>query len=405
MSGIRTIDALECAGRRIVVRVDLNVPMRDGGISDATRLEKAAVTLRELAGRGARVVVLSHLGRPGGRRDPALSLAVLTEPLSRALGGAAVRFAPDCIGAAARDAIAGLPPGGVALLENLRFHAGEEANDPQFAAMLAEGADAYVNDAFSAAHRAHASIDALARLLPCHAGRQMQAELEALARALDAAERPVTAVVGGAKVSTKLAVLHNLVTRVDRIIIGGGMANTFLHGRGVDVGRSLAERDLAPEAQAIEDEAREHVCMIMLQHDAVVARALEPGGEARTVPVTDVPGDMMILDVGPVSQQRFGAALRSSATVVWNGPLGAFETPPFHEATVALAQTAAELTDAGRLVSVAGGGDTVSALALAGVTDRFSYVSTAGGAFLEWLEGRPLPGIAVLEEAATERAR
>ena len=397
MSAVKTLDELECAGRRVIVRTDLNVPMQAGTVTDATRLDAAAVTLVELARSGARVVVMSHLGRPRGRPDPALSLRPLAEPLSRAAGGIRVGFAGDSIGSAAVDAVAGLAPGEMVLLENLRFHAGEEANDPQFAARLAELGDAYVNDAFSAAHRAHASIEAIAGLLPCYAGRQMRAELDALAGALESAQRPLTAVVGGAKVSTKLAVLGNLVRRADRLIIGGGMANTFLHARGIGIGRSLAERDLAAQARAIEDEARTCGCELLLQEDAVVAAQLAPGAVVETVPITAVPGDRMILDVGPVSRAAFEAAIAASRTVLWNGPLGAFETPPFHEGTVEVARALARRCEAGGILAVAGGGDTVAALALAGVTDRLGYVSTAGGAFLEWLEGRTLPGVAALE--------
>jgi phosphoglycerate kinase len=397
MSTYKTLDDFAPKGKRVLLRVDLNVPMRDGKVTDATRIERAAPTITELVERGARVIVMSHFGRPKGKREPSMSLAPLAEPLSEALGGAQVRFADDCVGEAAARVVADLGDGNVALLENLRFHAAEEANDDAFAGALAALGDVYVNDAFAAAHRAHASIEAVARKLPAHAGRLMQAELEALGAALDNPKRPVAAIVGGAKVSTKLELLGNLVTRVDRLIIGGGMANTFLFARGLDVGASLAERDLADTAREIEAAAKRAGCEILLQDDAVVAGGLKAGVENRTVPVDQVPSDMMILDAGPASATRFAEAVTACRTVVWNGPLGAFEIPPFDAATTSLARHVAELTDAGEVLSVAGGGDTVAALAQAGVQERFSYVSTAGGAFLEWMEGKELPGVAVLK--------
>ena len=396
MSTYKTLDDFAPKGKRVLLRVDLNVPMRDGKVTDATRIERAAPTITELVERGARVIVMSHFGRPKGKREPSMSLAPLAEPLSEALGGAQVRFADDCVGEAAARVVADLGDGNVALLENLRFHAAEEANDDAFAGALAALGDVYVNDAFAAAHRAHASIEAVARKLPAHAGRLMQAELEALGAALDNPKRPVAAIVGGAKVSTKLELLGNLVTRVDRLIIGGGMANTFLFARGLDVGASLAERDLADTAREIEAAAKRAGCEILLQDDAVVAGGLKAGVENRTVPVDQVPSDMMILDAGPASATRFAEAVTACRTVVWNGPLGAFEIPPFDAATTSLARHVAELTDAGEVLSVAGGGDTVAALAQAGVQERFSYVSTAGGAFLEWMEGKELPGVAAL---------
>ena len=325
-----------------------------------------------------------------------MSLAPLAGPLSDALEGTPVKFADDCIGDAAATVIAALGDGEVALLENLRFYGEEEANDDGFADALAALGDVYVNDAFAAAHRAHASIEAIARKLPAHAGRLMQAELEALGAALDNPKRPVLAIVGGAKVSTKLDLLGNLVAKVDRLIIGGGMANTFLFGRGFDVGASLAERDLSDTAKQIEGRARDAGCEILLQDDAVVAGALAAGVETHVVPIDEVPSDMMILDAGPASAARFAETIATCRTVVWNGPLGAFEIPPFDAATMALARRVAALTDAGEVLSVAGGGDTVAALAQAGVQERFSYVSTAGGAFLEWMEGKELPGIAAL---------
>jgi len=392
-----TMDDLDFDGRRVLVRGDLNVPVADGKVTDATRIERLAPTLRELCGKGARVIVMSHFGRPKGRVVPGMSLKPVAPALSAALGGADVAFAPDCVGAAAAAVIDDLPPGGVALLENLRFHPGEEANDPAFAAELAKLGDAYVNDAFSSAHRAHASTEAIAHLLPCAAGRAMQAELEALATALESPAHPVAALVGGAKVSSKLDVLGNLVGRVDAIIIGGGMANTFLHARGVDVGASLCEHDLADTVREIEAKAAEAGCDLVLPVDAVIAAKFEAGAAAETVFVNAVPAGMMILDIGPRSIVDLKNRLGALRTLLWNGPLGAFEVPPFDAGTVAVAQEAGRLTRAGNLISVAGGGDTVAALNHAGAAGDFSYVSTAGGAFLEWLEGKILPGVAALE--------
>ena len=397
MTAFRTLDDIEVAGLRVLVRVDLNVPMQGGAVGDATRIDRVAPTLTELAAAGARVIVASHFGRPKGRRVEAMSLAPLAAPLSRALGGRPVRFVADCIGEQAEAAVTALAPGEVLLLENLRFHAGEEANDPGFADALARLADAYVNDAFSAAHRAHASTTALAARLPSAAGRLMQAELEALGRALQAPERPVTALVGGAKVSTKLAVLANLTRQVDRLVIGGAMANTFLHARGVAVGASLHEPDLADEARRIMAAAEASGCAIVLPADVVVTREFREGAEGTVMRVADVPADGIILDLGPETVARIEAALAASRTLVWNGPLGAFEIAPFDRATATCSRAAARLTQAGTLLSVAGGGDTVAALQAAGVRDAFSYVSAAGGAFLEWLEGRTLPGVAALE--------
>ena len=397
MTAFRSLDDIEVAGKRVLVRVDLNVPMRAGAIGDATRIDRVAPTLAELAHKGARVIVASHFGRPKGRQVAAMSLGPLAEPLSRALGGRPVRFVPDCIGAEAEAAVAALAPGDVALLENLRFHAGEEANDASFADALAALADLYVNDAFSAAHRAHASTTAVAARLPSAAGRLMQAELEALGKALQAPEHPVIAVVGGAKVSTKLAVLANLIGRVDCLVIGGAMANTFLHARGVAVGASLLEPDLAEDARRIMGEADAAGCEIVLPTDVVVTREFREGAAGTVTEVAQVPANGMILDLGPASCARIEAALAAARTLVWNGPLGAFEIAPFDRATVTCARAAARLTGAGTLLSVAGGGDTVAALQSAGVLGAFSYVSTAGGAFLEWLEGRTLPGVAALE--------
>ena len=395
MPRFRTLDDLDVAGKRVLVRADLNVPVKDGKVTDATRIERLAPTLDALIGKGARVVVMSHFGRPKGP-DTANSLRPLVEPLSRAIGGRAVRFAPDCIGPEAKRVVDALKPGEVALLENLRFHPEEEKNDSNFAKELAALGDAYVDDAFSAAHRAHASIAALAHLLPAAAGKNMQAELEALGASLENPQRPLMALVGGAKVSTKLDLLNFMTGKVDKLAIGGAMANTFLFAQGKPVGRSLCERDLADTARSILKMADERGCEIILPEDAVTAEKLEPGVVTRTVGVNAVPINAMILDVGPETVARIGAALEAAKTLVWNGPVGAFETPPFDRATVAIAKKVAELTEAGKLMSVAGGGDTVAALHAAGVADRLSYVSTAGGAFLEWLEGRELPGVAAL---------
>ncbi len=396
----KTIDDLDLGGgKRVLLRGDLNVPVAGGVVTDATRIERLAPTIRELCGKGARVVVMSHFGRPKGEVVPEMSLKPVAAALSQALDGMAVAFAPDCIGGEAASVVDGLAPGGVALLENLRFHPGEEANDAAFAAELAKLGDAYVNDAFSAAHRAHASTEGIARLLPAAAGRAMQAELEALATALEDPTHPVAALVGGAKVSSKLDVLGNLVDRVDAIIIGGGMANTFLHARGVAVGASLCEHDLADTVRDIEAKAAAAGCEIVLPVDAVIAAKFEAGAAAETVAIIAVPGDMMILDVGPDSVADLNRRLGDCRTLLWNGPLGAFEVPPFDAGTVAVAREAGRLTQAGSLVSVAGGGDTVAALNHAGAAGDFSYVSTAGGAFLEWLEGKTLPGVAALEKA------
>ncbi len=399
MAAFRTLDGLEAGGRRVLVRVDLNVPMQGDEIADLTRIDRIAPTLAELADKGARLVVMSHFGRPKGQVVTAMSLAPLAGPLSRALGGRAVGFVPDCVGPEAEAAVAVLGDGDIALLENLRFHAGEEKNEPDFADALAGLGEAYVNDAFSAAHRAHASVVGVAERLPAYAGRLMQGELEALDAALENPRRPVAAVVGGAKVSTKLAVLGNLVGRVDVLVIGGGMANTFLHARGIEVGKSLCERDMADTANAILARAAEADCDVLLPIDAVTATRFEAGAPRATTMIDAVGGDDMILDIGPATAEAIAARLQTAATVVWNGPLGAFELDGFEAGTNAVAQAAARLTRDGRLVSVAGGGDTVAALAKAGVLDDFTYVSAAGGAFLEWLEGKPLPGVAALGTA------
>jgi phosphoglycerate kinase len=402
MPGYRTLDALDVRGKRVLLRADLNVPLKDGVVTDATRIARLAPTIEALARNGARVVVMSHFGRPKGGLDPAFSLRPLVEPLSRAIGRP-VAFAPDCIGAPAERVVEALRPGEVALLENLRFHPGEEANDPGFAQALAKLGDVYVDDAFSAAHRAHASIAALPRLLPAAAGLLMQAELEALAAALERPTRPVLALIGGAKVSTKLDLLRFIIGKVDALAIGGAMANTLLFAQGVDVGGSQCERDMAEEGRRLLDLARERRCRVILPEDAVVAPALKPSPETRIVAIDQVPAEGMILDIGPRTIARIIAALAEAKTLVWNGPLGAFETAPFDQGTAAVAREAAARTREGRLLSVAGGGDTVAALAKAGVADALSYVSTAGGAFLEWLEGRELPGVAALATAARKQ--
>jgi phosphoglycerate kinase len=378
------------------------VPLKDGVVSDATRIDRLAPTIETLVEKGAKVVVISHFGRPKGGPDPAFSLRPVIAPLKKALGDREVAFATDCIGEEAKRVVASLRPGEIALLENLRFHKGEEENSAEFAAALAELGDVYVDDAFSAAHRAHASIAALAHLLPAAAGKLMEAEVAALTSALETPSRPVLALVGGAKVSTKLDLLRFIVAKVDVLAIGGAMANTLLFAQGLTVGRSLCERDMVDEARRLLGFARERNCHVILPEDAVVAPELASGVVSRTVPIGAVPDEMMVLDIGPKTVARICAALDAARTLVWNGPLGAFETPPFDQATAAVAQKAAELTQAGRLLSVAGGGDTVAALAAAGLTEQLSYVSTAGGAFLEWLEGRELPGVAAL--AAQENA-
>jgi len=382
----------DVAGKRVLVREDLNVPMAGGTVTDDTRLRAAVPTVAELSDRGAVVLVLAHFGRPKGRPDPAMSLSLVTKPFEAVLGRP-VRFV-DWDGAEA--AVATMQPGDVALVENTRFLAGEEANDPDTVARMAALGDLYVNDAFSAAHRAHASTEGLARALPAYAGRQMEAELDALNKALGTPEHPVAAVVGGAKVSTKLDVLKHLVTRVDHLVIGGGMANTFLAARGVDVGRSLCEHELTATAEEVLDAADRANCTVHLPYDVVVATEFRAHAPTRTVNVHEVGGDEMILDLGPSAVESLGDVLKNCRTLVWNGPLGAFETPPFDAATVSLARTAAALTVGGSLVSVAGGGDTVAALNQAGVGGDFTFVSTAGGAFLEWMEGRELPGVAAL---------
>ena len=394
----RTLDDIgDVRGKRVLVRADLNVPMDAGRVSDDSRLRAAMPTIAELSDKGARVVVLSHFGRPERGPDPSLSLRPVTDALAAVLGRPVI-FVGDVDSAAAN--IAALPEGGIAVVENTRFHDGEEANAPPFVADLAKLGDLYVNDAFSAAHRAHASTEGLAHVLPAFAGREMQAELEHLEKALGNPEHPVAAVVGGAKVSSKLDVLLHLVTKVDHLIIGGGMANTFLAARGVAVGKSLCEHDLKDTVLDILRRAEAASCTIHLPYDVVVASEFKANAPHRTVNVHEIGPDEMVLDLGTAAVEAAGDALKTCRTLVWNGPLGAFEMVPFDRATVALAKIAAALTQGGSLVSVAGGGDTVAALNHAGVTDQFTYVSSAGGAFLEWMEGKALPGVVALEQAA-----
>jgi phosphoglycerate kinase len=400
MAAFRTLDDLpeDLTGKRVLVRVDLNVPMDGAKVTDDTRLRAMLPTVLELSDRGAIVLLLAHFGRPKGEVRPDMSTAQLVMPVHR-LAGRSVRFIEDCQGPQAERAVETMLPGNIGIFENTRFHAGEEKNDPELAKGMAALADYYVDDAFSAAHRAHASTEGVAHLLPSFAGRAMEAELKALELALGNPQRPVAAVVGGAKVSTKLAVLGHLVGKVDHLVIGGGMANTFLAARGVNVGKSLCEHDLTGEANAIFDRAEAAGCTIHLPYDVVVAKEFAPNPPSvRTCNVHEVAADEMILDIGPAAVEALADVLKTCRTLVWNGPLGAFEVPPFDAATVALARTAAALTKEGSLVSVAGGGDTVAALNHAGVTQDFTFVSTAGGAFLEWMEGRTLPGVAALEQ-------
>jgi phosphoglycerate kinase len=392
----KTLDDMDLDGRVVLTRVDINVPVEDGRVTDATRIERIAPTVADILARGGRPVLLAHFDRPKGKVVPAMSLRQILPAVSATLG-LPVRFVDDCVGEAAVAAARSLPPGEALLMENTRFHKGEEANDPEFAKALAANGDVYCNDAFSAAHRAHASTEALARLLPACAGRLMQAELGALEKALAHPERPVVAVVGGAKVSTKLELLGNLIAKVDSIVIGGGMANTFLAAQGIDVGKSLCEHDLADTAREILAKAEARGCAIVLPVDVVVAREFKAGAASEVVAADACPPDAMILDAGPASIARIGAVFEAAKTLVWNGPLGAFEIPPFNAATDAAALLAAKLTREGRLLSVAGGGDTVAALNASGAAADFTYVSTAGGAFLEWLEGKTLPGVAALD--------
>ena len=391
----RTLDSAQVQGKRVLLRVDLNVPVHDGKVSDATRIERVLPTIRELSDKGAKVILLAHFGRPKGGPDEANSLrpvaAAVAEHLGRPVG-----FAADCVGEAPAQAIAAMKDGDVILLENTRFHKQEEKNDPAFVEQLAKLGDLYVNDAFSAAHRAHASTEGVAHKLPAYAGRAMQQELEALTLALGSPKRPVAAIVGGAKVSTKLDLLGNLVKKVDVLIIGGGMANTFLFAEGKPVGKSLAEKDLADTARAILEAAKAANCRILLPVDVVAAKEFKPHAAVRVVDVDHIAEDEMALDIGPKSVIAVEEALASIKTLVWNGPFGAFETPPFEAATMQIAKTVAFLVKDGKMKAVAGGGDTVSALNAAGVADDMTYVSTAGGAFLEWMEGKALPGVEAL---------
>ncbi len=398
MASFKTLDDLsDLQGKRVLVRVDLNVPVNaEGKVTDKTRIERVAPTILELSKKGAKVILLAHFGRPKGAPVAEMSLSLIAPSVEDVLG-AKVATAADCIGDAAAAAVAAMKDGDILLLENTRFHKGEEKNDADFTKALAANGDIYVNDAFSAAHRAHSSTEGLAQLLPAHAGRTMQAELEALEKGLGQPARPVVAIVGGAKVSTKIDLLMNLVKKVDALVIGGGMANTFLAARGTNVGKSLCEHDLAATAKQIMVEAAGAGCAIVLPVDGVVAREFKAGADNEVVDIEAIPADAMVLDVGPKSIEAVNEWISKAETLVWNGPLGAFEIAPFDTATVAVAKHAAAETKAGKLVSVAGGGDTVSALNHAGVADDFTYISTAGGAFLEWMEGKELPGVTVLQ--------
>jgi phosphoglycerate kinase len=394
MANFRTLDDAELRDRRVLLRLDLNVPTENGQVTDATRLKRVAPTILEIADKGGKVILLSHFGRPKGR-DSKDSLKPVAARLSEVIGRP-VGFVDDCVAQRAEAVVKAMKPGEIVCLENTRFHPEEEKNDPAFVEQLAQLGDIYVNDAFSAAHRAHASTEGLAHKLPAYAGRAMQAELEALSKALENPQRPVAAIVGGAKISTKLDLLGNLLKKVDVLIIGGAMANTFLLAQGRNVGKSLVERDLVPTAQDILAKAKADNREIVLPVDATVARKFEALAPSRVIDVADVADDEMILDIGPRSVEQVASVLARSKTLVWNGPFGAFEMEPFDTGTVEVAEAAAELTQAGKLVSVAGGGDTVAALNAAGAADRFTYVSTAGGAFLEWMEGKPLPGVEAL---------
>jgi phosphoglycerate kinase len=391
----KTLDDMDFAGKTALVRVDINVPLENGVVTDATRITRILPTIRDIQAQGGRVVLLAHFDRPKGKRVPEMSLSLVRPALEEALG-TPVAWADDCVGDVAQAAVSAMPAGGVLLLENTRYHAGEEKNDPALAAAMAALGDIYVNDAFSAAHRAHASTEALARLLPACAGRLMEAELRALDAALGQPARPVVAIVGGAKVSTKLDLLSNLITRVDHLVIGGGMANTFLVAQGLPIGTSLAERDMADTAREIMAKASGAGCTIHLPRDIVVTRAFAAHAPHQVLPADQCPEDAMILDAGPETVAAIAALFETAKTLVWNGPLGAFELEPFDAATNAAAMQAAALTKSGALISVAGGGDTVAALNKAGAAEHFTYVSTAGGAFLEWMEGKTLPGVAAL---------
>jgi phosphoglycerate kinase len=392
----RTLDQVDLRGKRVLVREDFNVPMQDGKITDDTRLRVAVPTIALLRKAGAKIILISHFDRPKGKRVPSMSLKPVVEPLSKLIG-TEVAFADDCIGEVAERAVGFLKPGGVLLLENLRYHAGEEANDEGFARKLAVLGDIYVNDAFSASHRAHASIEAIAHLLPAYAGEDMRRELAALDAALGHPKRPVMGIVGGSKVSTKIELLNHLVSKLDKLAIGGGMANTFLYAQGWEVGASYCEKDLADEARGIVRNAGRNHCELLLPIDIVVGENAQPGAAARVRGLGELDEHERILDAGPETVERLNHAMDASKTLIWNGPLGVFEVPPFDKGTLAAARHAAELAKAGKLVAVAGGGDTVSALNAAGVSGDFTFVSTAGGAFLEWMEGKTLPGVAALQ--------
>ncbi len=398
IEGIKSIADADVKDKTVLVRADLNVPMEEGRVTDTTRIDRFVPTVKLLQERGAKVAIISHFGRPKGQRDKKFSLKPVAEALQQSLGSE-VKFASDCVGEVAEKAVWALQPGEVILLENLRFHPGETKDDENFARRLSVLADIYCNDAFSVSHRAHASVHAITKFLPSYAGLSLMKELEALSAALDDPERPVAALVGGAKVSTKIPVLENLLPRMDQIIVGGGMANTFLLALGYDVGKSLCEPDFVDTAKNIMAKAEENNCEIVLPSDAVCAKEFKAGAESEVCALDGVPSDSMILDIGPQSIADLKVRLQDLKTLLWNGPLGAFEVEPFDTGTVEIARAAAELTKAGKLVTVAGGGDTVAALNAAGVTDDFTYVSTAGGAFLEWLEGKELPGIAALRQS------
>ena len=398
MSTYHTLDNFSASGKRVLVRVDLNVPMQGEIVTDTNRIKKTLPTLKRLSASGAKVIILSHFGRPKGEYQSNMSLTKVLPALRDALDGYNVFFASSCIGKIARANIDAMNKGDILLLENVRFHSGEELNDPLFASELAKLGDAFVNDAFSASHRAHASVTLLAQLLPSYAGLLLQLELESLTKALNEPQRPVGAVVGGAKVSTKLELLNNLVKKVDFLIIGGGMANTFLFARGLNIGKSLAEKELAETAREIENVALKSKCKILLQTDAVIAKELVAGQKAEIIDISQIPEDAMILDAGPQSTANFSEHLANCKTIIWNGPLGAFEIAPFDQSTISLAKDVALYTQHKNIISVAGGGDTVAALTHAGVNEQFSYLSTAGGAFLEWLEGKILPGVAALQD-------
>jgi len=396
MSAFRTLDQVDLKNKRVLLRVDLNVPMDNGQVTDATRIERVAPTITEIADKGGKVILLAHFGRPKGP-DPKESLRPVALAVERVIHRP-VAFAEDCIGEKAEKAIAAMKPGDILCLENTRFHKGEEKNDPAFVEALAKLGDIWVNDAFSAAHRAHATTEGLGHKLPAYAGRTMQAELDALSKALEVPQKPVVAIVGGAKVSTKLELLENLLGKVQGLVIGGAMANTFLHAQGLNVGKSLVEKDMAETARRIMEKADAKGCAIILPIDATVAYHFAANAPSQTYGVDAIPADGMILDVGAQSMERVKGAIDDARTLVWNGPFGAFELPPFERTTVAVARYVAERTQAGKLVSVAGGGDTVAAMNMAGVAEKLTYVSTAGGAFLEWMEGKPLPGVEVLRQ-------